>query len=367
MSGEPVSRVSSLCSQACVQRVADAWYIAVTGINPWLSTDNVREQVHTMTVALVAVLARDTLDLQPVLQLGQELEALDTLQPQDIQAVQECLLQALADALPVDVWQNQQRRIASVLFALAVGMYTGKSRRVAKFNVAVTSQMGHDLKTPINAITGFSRVMLKGIDGPITDFQREDLTSIYDAGQRLLTMIDDLYAVRKQDAARTLIFDQPFRVSELLGDIVRVAQPLAAERDHPLGVRVVGDLGTMGLDPSRVRWVLLCLLCQMIRQRGGEEITLQAEREYGDGGRVVFTLQSRLRSGGLPTVPDTPALADPEGDLLVSQPDASGGDPELAICQRACEELQGTLSQLEDKKDALVYEVRLPAGNLNPA
>lgn len=46
--------------------------------------------------------------------------------------------------------------------------------------------MSHELRTPLNSIIGFSRVILKGIDGPVTDLMQQDLTAIYNSGQHLL-------------------------------------------------------------------------------------------------------------------------------------------------------------------------------------
>ncbi len=51
------------------------------------------------------------------------------------------------------------------------------------------SVQAHDLKTPFNHIIGFARVMLSGQDGPLTDYQKEDLTTIYNSGVRTLGWI----------------------------------------------------------------------------------------------------------------------------------------------------------------------------------
>ncbi|MGF2076169.1 sensor histidine kinase, partial [Enterococcus casseliflavus] len=54
------------------------------------------------------------------------------------------------------------------------------------------ANMSHELRTPLNSIIGFSRVILKGIDGPVTDMQHQDLTAIYNSGQHLLGLINDI-------------------------------------------------------------------------------------------------------------------------------------------------------------------------------
>jgi K+-sensing histidine kinase KdpD len=59
------------------------------------------------------------------------------------------------------------------------------------------SWASHDLKTPLNAVIGFTRVILKGYDGPLTENQVVDLNSVFNSGQRTLSLISNLV-----DAAR---------------------------------------------------------------------------------------------------------------------------------------------------------------------
>ena len=294
MSDEITRPGMEICPPDCTRRVAGAWFETLTAISPVLASDRVRSHVEDYITALVQVLRSDPFDPTPARHVGRKVEALDGFQPSDLVAAQEGLVQAFAAALSSEAWQAHQSHISLIAFNMGAGFYAAQQQRAAKFDTKATSRMGHDLRTPINAITGFSRVILKGIDGPITEFQREDLTSIYEAGQKLLTMINDVFAIRKHDAGRTLIHDGPFQVSELLGDVFLTIQLPAAGRDHTLQVTASGDLGQMAQDVSSVRWVLLSLLLSAVRQAAQGFITLSAEREFSEEEWIVFVVGYKL-------------------------------------------------------------------------
>ncbi|MFN2284892.1 MAG: histidine kinase dimerization/phospho-acceptor domain-containing protein, partial [Anaerolineae bacterium] len=62
------------------------------------------------------------------------------------------------------------------------------------------ANMSHALREPLNTIIGFSRLMIKGIDGTMTPQQTQDLERIYDDGQRLLFLINDILAISQIQA-----------------------------------------------------------------------------------------------------------------------------------------------------------------------
>jgi signal transduction histidine kinase len=54
------------------------------------------------------------------------------------------------------------------------------------------SWAAHDLKSPLNAIIGFTRVVMKGIDGPVNETQVADLATAFSGGQRMLALVSNL-------------------------------------------------------------------------------------------------------------------------------------------------------------------------------
>ena len=50
----------------------------------------------------------------------------------------------------------------------------------------------HDLRSPFSHVVGFSKIVLNGQSGPLTDLQKEDLTTVYQSALRALTLMNNL-------------------------------------------------------------------------------------------------------------------------------------------------------------------------------
>lgn len=54
------------------------------------------------------------------------------------------------------------------------------------------SKEAHDLKSPFNRILGFTKMLLKGMSGPLTDMQKDDLTIVYENSAQAMTAMSNL-------------------------------------------------------------------------------------------------------------------------------------------------------------------------------
>ena len=60
------------------------------------------------------------------------------------------------------------------------------------------SLQAHDLRTPFNHITGFSKMLLNTVgDAPLTEFQKEDLGTVYRSGMRALMLMNGLIDIAR--------------------------------------------------------------------------------------------------------------------------------------------------------------------------
>ncbi|MDQ3082192.1 MAG: GAF domain-containing protein, partial [Gemmatimonadota bacterium] len=60
--------------------------------------------------------------------------------------------------------------------------------------------MSHDLRTPLNAIGGYAQLIETGIQGPVTDGQRDSASRIIRAQRHLLGLIDDILQFAKLES-----------------------------------------------------------------------------------------------------------------------------------------------------------------------
>jgi len=80
------------------------------------------------------------------------------------------------------------------------------------------SWAAHDLKSPLNAIIGFTKVVLKGIDGPVNEIQTTDLTSAHVNGQRMLLLTNNLIDMARLNNGDIKIEINPSSLAQVLTD-----------------------------------------------------------------------------------------------------------------------------------------------------
>ena len=122
------------------------------------------------------------------------------------------------------------------------------------------SWASHDLKTPLNAIIGFSKVVLKGIDGPVNEMQVTDLTSVHANGQRMLALVSNLVDMARINRGET-------KTNFETGDVLPVIEEAAArwKAQNPAKELVTVSLVSspalpLHMDATRMRQIISNLL-----------------------------------------------------------------------------------------------------------
>jgi signal transduction histidine kinase len=135
--------------------------------------------------------------------------------------------------------------------------------------------MSRELRMPLNNIIGFSRVILKGIDGPTTDLQREDLHAIHDSGQQLLVLINDILDIAQIEAGEMELSIQPVDFGMLAHSVIPTISALLKGKDIEFQHDICPSLPCVLADPHRLRQVLVKLLSNAVKFTQEGEIKLR--------------------------------------------------------------------------------------------
>jgi signal transduction histidine kinase/CheY-like chemotaxis protein len=147
------------------------------------------------------------------------------------------------------------------------------------------ANMSHELRTPLNSIIGFSRVILKGIDGPINETQNQDLTAIYSSGQHLLHLINDILDLSKIEAGKMELQFADVNLGDMVNSVMSTAIGLVKDKPIKLFHKVDPKLPDIRCDATRVRQVLINFLSNAAKFTDEGSITVEVRPNIDPQGK----------------------------------------------------------------------------------
>jgi K+-sensing histidine kinase KdpD len=120
------------------------------------------------------------------------------------------------------------------------------------------SWASHDLKTPLNAVIGFTKVMLKGYDGPVTETQTTDLTTVFNSGQRTLNLISNLVDIARLNIGHTTLTLTDSDIEILIREAAERWQTQNAAKPLATDYQIASPL--FKVDPQQLRHIVTHLL-----------------------------------------------------------------------------------------------------------
>ena len=137
------------------------------------------------------------------------------------------------------------------------------------------ANMSHELRSPLNAILGFAHILKES--NPQAE-QAEHLDIIYNSGEHLLALINDILDISKIEAGRIVITNGEFDLHRLLNELKQMFHNVAAEKDLRLVVEKSPDLPQIIYsDRLKLRQVLINLLSNAIKFTTSGTVTLSAK------------------------------------------------------------------------------------------
>jgi PAS domain S-box-containing protein len=233
-----------------------------------------------------------------------------------------------------------------------------QAEQANRAKAAFLAAMSHELKTPLNAVLGFSEIIRDQMLGPVgQDSYRDYAGDIHSSGKRLLSIINDVLDVSRLEGGQLII--EPHCATA--GDIVEQAVAMARDATgtkRAVTAHVAPDLPPLLVDQRRIAQVLCNLIDNAIKFTPAEGRIGVRAYPRPDGG-----MSFEVADTGIGMEEETIAAAlEPfrqlDGSLARKFEGAGLG---LSIARSLCELHGGTLAITSAAGVGTTVTVRLPA------
>jgi len=162
------------------------------------------------------------------------------------------------------------------------------------------ANVSHEIRTPLNAILGYTQIMQR--DKNVMRTHHRAVDTIYNSGEHLLLMINDILDLSKIEAAKLELRPNDFRLPEFIYTLTEMMRLRAEVKNLEFTQTTPVDLPTTICgDEKRLRQILLNLLSNAVKfTPEGEvhfEVTKQSTREID--GKAMQTLRFLVKDTGI--------------------------------------------------------------------
>jgi signal transduction histidine kinase len=221
------------------------------------------------------------------------------------------------------------------------------------------ANMSHELRTPLNAIIGLTEMMITNAARFGTEKAQEPLRRAQAAGTHLLGLINQVLDLSKIEAGKLELNTQTVNLAPLIEEVIGTARHLAEQNQNRLVVEVPVDLGSLTVDPMRLRQILLNLLSNACKFTKQGDVALRARR-LDERDWVELAVAD---SGIGMTAEQLGKLFEEFAQADASTAQRFGGTGlGLAISRKLARMMGGDVTVTSESGKGSVFTVRLPGG-----
>ena len=220
------------------------------------------------------------------------------------------------------------------------------------------ANMSHEFRTPLNAILGYTHMLLNNVTGQVTDPQRKSLSRIDSNARHLLALINDILDITRIEAGRMPLNATTFGIGELFEEVQSELEPIIKRSNLTVTTKVKGTVPSLRSDRQKVKQIVLNLLSNALKFTPSGSVTMTA---IYDGRERQVAIAVKDTGVGIPQEDQVKVFEDFR-QLDASPARGYGGTGlGLSICRRLAHILGGTIELASTPHRGSTFTLRLPA------
>ncbi|MBL8550071.1 MAG: PAS domain-containing protein [Hyphomonadaceae bacterium] len=164
------------------------------------------------------------------------------------------------------------------------------AERASRSKSELLTTISHEMRTPLNGVLGLAHALARA---PLDPEQRKLVDGVIRSGDTLLELVNDLLDSARIEAGQLSLAEEPFELSELLGDIGALYKERALAKGLTFSVSGAGLLGRWRGDALRIKQVLLNLIGNAVKftLKGGVHLDVSRRPSGPNLDTLVFTVR----------------------------------------------------------------------------
>lgn len=219
------------------------------------------------------------------------------------------------------------------------------------------ANMSHEFRTPLNAMLGYTSMLLQGVAGPVGPPVKRQLGRIESNGRHLLTIINEILDISRIEAGRMPLQVSRIHIPELVGEVKVELEPIIRASKLTVTVDIPKDLKPIVTDRQKVKQILLNLLSNALKFTHQGGVTITARRHAH-----TRTLTLSVTDTGIGIAPaDQEKIFEDFRQLDNSPTRAYGGTGlGLSICRRLAQMIDGSIAVQSEPGKGSTFTLTLP-------
>ena len=219
------------------------------------------------------------------------------------------------------------------------------------------ANISHEFRTPLNAILGYTSMLLKGVSGDMSPQQRRNLERIDSNSHHLLSIINDILDISRIEAGKMPLTLVEFPLPDMLREVLAEVEPLIARAKLAVATEIDDTLPLVRSDRQKAKQIVINLLTNALKftPQGWVKLTAAHNRRHD---RVAIA----VADSGIGISPKDQEVIFEDFRQADDSPTRqyTGAGLGLAICRRLTQMLGGELSVRSALGEGSTFTLTIP-------